>query len=164
MGGCSTEPTSSSDRQALSNDSRTGLAQFKAADPSLQQFLDSAAGYAIFPDIGKGAVGVGGAYGHGIVYEHGNMIGYADITQATIGAQLGGQEYSEVLVFQTEDALNRFRGGNFAFAAQASAVAVNAGAASSAKFENGVAVFVKTKGGLMGEASIGGQKFNFQPL
>ncbi|MDP9173784.1 MAG: YSC84-related protein [Planctomycetota bacterium] len=161
LSACSTAPTTASDRQELNNDSQNALADFKATDPSLGQFLDSAYGYATFPDIGKGAVVVGGAYGHGQVYEHGKLVGYADITQATVGAALGGQEYSELLVFQNQQAMDNFKAGSFTFAAQASAVAANSGAASSAKFENGVAVFVKTKGGLMGEASVGGQKFNF---
>jgi lipid-binding SYLF domain-containing protein len=164
LAGCSTEPTTSADRSQLHSDASTAFDGFKQKDPSLSQFMDGAYGYAIFPDIGKGAAGVGGAYGRGEVYEQANRVGYADLTQGTVGVALGGQEFSELLVFQNKYALEQFKGGNLEFAAQVSAVAVNAGAAAQAKFQNGVAVFVDVKGGLMGEASIGGQKFTYQPL
>jgi lipid-binding SYLF domain-containing protein len=164
--GCATAPKTESGREALNNDSIAAFNDFKVQDPSLNDFLaaTNSYGYAIFPSIGKGAVGVGGAYGHGEVFEQGNRIGYCDITQGSIGLALGGQDYSELLVFQTKDALDRFKAGNFAFDANASAVAIKAGAATTAKYDNGVAVFVKAKAGLMGEASVGGQNFSFQPL
>ncbi len=162
--GCSTEPKTEAGRETLSNDSVAAFNDFKATDPSLGDFLKTSYGHAIFPSIGKGGVGVGGAFGHGEVFEQGNLVGYTDIEQGSVGLQLGGQEYSELLVFQTKDALDRFKAGNFTLAAQASAVAVKAGAAASAKYDNGIAVFVKTSGGLMAEASIGGQQFNYKPV
>jgi lipid-binding SYLF domain-containing protein len=128
----------------------------------LQSFLDRAYGYAIFPTVGKGAVGVGGAYGRGEVFERGVLIGYCDLSQGTVGVQLGGQSYSELLVFENKNALDKFTSGEFAFDAQASAVALKSGASANAKFSNGVAVFTMTKEGLMFEASIGGQKFSYQ--
>jgi lipid-binding SYLF domain-containing protein len=138
------------------------LGTFKRTDPSLQSFLDRAYGYAIFPTVGKGAVGVGGAYGRGEVFERGVLIGYCDLSQGTVGVQLGGQSYSELLVFENKNALDKFTSGEFAFDAQASAVALKSGASANAKFSNGVAVFTMTKEGLMFEASIGGQKFSYQ--
>jgi lipid-binding SYLF domain-containing protein len=164
--GCSTEPKTDAGKETLSNDSVAAFNDFKVQDPSLGDFLQpaNAYGYAIFPSIGKGAVGVGGAYGKGEVFEQGNAVGYCDMTQGSIGLALGGQDYSELLVFQTKDALERFKAGNFTLAAQASAVAAKSGAAASAKYDNGIAVFVKTSGGLMGEASIGGQNFTYTPM
>ncbi len=104
---------------------------------------------------------VGGGYGRGIVYEQGAMIGYADITQATVGAQIGGQTFSELLVFQSKEALDRFRQNKLEFSANASAVIMKKGAAKAARFENGVAIFVEPRAGAMAEASVGGQKFTF---
>jgi lipid-binding SYLF domain-containing protein len=117
----------------------------------------------VFPTVGKGAVGVGGAYGKGVLYENGTPVGYCDLSQASIGLQLGGQGYTEIIAFENQDALNRFKSGNFAFDAQATAVALKSGAGANAKYANGVAVFTMDEAGLMYEASIGGQKFSYQP-
>jgi lipid-binding SYLF domain-containing protein len=113
--------------------------------------------------VGKGGIIAAGAYGRGQVYEQGEFIGYSDISQATIGAQIGGQTFSEVLAFENPDAMETFKSGQFAFDANASAVALKSGAAASAKYEHGVAVFVEPIGGLMVEAAVGGQSFSFQP-
>ena len=131
-------------------------------DPSLTRFVHDAAGYAVFPSVGKGAIGVGGAYGKGDLYENGIVVGYCDLTQGTIGLQLGGQSYSEIICFDNQEAVNRFKNGDFAFDAQASAVALKSGAGANAKFANGVAVFTMDEAGLMYEASVGGQKFGYQ--
>ena len=106
-------------------------------------------------------MGVGGATGRGVVYEKGEVIGYSRMSQASIGFQLGGQSYAEVIFFQTKEALERFTGGNFEFGAQASAVALTAGVSADVNYRNGVAVFTQANGGLMYEASIGGQKFDY---
>ncbi len=161
--GCSTAPKSDSEKEVLGTRARDAMAEFKRADPSLQRMLDKAHGYAIFPSVGKGAVGVGGAYGRGEVFEGQAMVGYCDLSQGTIGFQLGGQEYMELIVFETKAALDSFKSNTFEFSGQASAVAVRAGAAANAPYQNGVAVFTATKAGLMFEASIGGQRFTFQP-
>lgn len=161
--GCDTAPRSESDREVLSIRSRDAMAEFKRADPSLQRMLDKAFGHAIFPSVGKGAVGVGGAYGRGQVFEGSTLVGYCDLSQGTIGFQLGGQEYMELIVFETKVALDRFKSNTFEFSGQASAVAVRSGAAATAPYENGVAVFTATKAGLMFEASIGGQRFTYEP-
>jgi lipid-binding SYLF domain-containing protein len=140
------------------------IAVFKKADPELSRLFDSAVGYAVFPTVVKGAVGVGGASGSGIVFEKGKAVGKASLTQATIGAQAGGQNYSEVIFFETVPALTDFKKGALAFAAQVSAVAASAGASKNVKYQKGVAVFTIGKGGLMAEASVGGQKFSFEPF
>jgi lipid-binding SYLF domain-containing protein len=140
------------------------IAVFKKADPELSRFFDNAVGYAVFPTVVKGAVGVGGASGSGVVFEKGKAVGKASLTQATIGAQIGGQTYSEVIFFETVPALTDFKKGALALAAQVSAVAASAGASKNVKYQNGVAVFTIGKGGLMAEASVGGQKFSFEPF
>ena len=140
------------------------VVDFKKADPEMSRFFNKAVGYAVFPTVTKGAVGVGGASGSGIVFEKGKAVGKASLTQATIGAQIGGQTYSEVIFFETNSALTDFKKGTLALAAQASAVAASAGASKDAKYQDGVAVFTHEKGGLMAEASVGGQKFSFEPF
>lgn len=159
--GCTTVPKTETARSGLHDEAQAALKRMEGIDPGLRSFLDKAHGYAVFPNVGKGGVIVGGAYGRGVVYGSGMQIGYSDLTQATIGAQLGGQTYTEVISFETKEALDRFKLGNFAFSANASAVALKAGASASAKYDNGVAVFTHPNGGLMFEASIGGQKFTF---
>jgi lipid-binding SYLF domain-containing protein len=139
------------------------IARFKQADPSLETFFEEAHGYAVFPTVGKAGMGIGGARGSGVVFEQGEAIGSSTLTQLTIGFQLGGQTYSEIVFFQDQKTLDNFKKGNFEFSAQASAVAVKKGASTDADFENGVAVFTLPKGGLMFEASVGGQKFSFEP-
>jgi lipid-binding SYLF domain-containing protein len=164
VSGCATAPTSAEDKAALSLDVNTALAQAKGEDPSLQAFLERAYGYAIFPTVGKGAVGVGGAYGKGEVFERGRKIGYCDLTQATIGLALGGQSFTEIVVFESKAALDAFKNGTLTFAAQATATALQAGTSSNAEFTYGVSVLTTNPQGLMAEASIGGQTFSFQPL
>jgi len=144
-------------------DVKTALAEFERTNAKIKPFIASAHGYAVFPSVGKGAIGIGGAYGDGLVYEKGKLIGSTSLSQITIGFQLGGQAYRELICFQNKDALDRFKGGNFEFDAQASGVAVTAGISFDAAYEHGVAIFTMAKGGLMYEASIGGQKFSFTP-
>ncbi len=161
--GCSTAPKSQQGKAELHQKVVETVARFKQQDPSLKQFFRAAYGYAVFPTVAKGGIGVGGAYGRGELFESGTMTGYCDLSQGTIGFQLGGQAYSELIFFETKQALDRFKSGNFAFAAQVSAVAATAGASADADYESGVVVFTLAKGGLMYEASIGGQKFDFEP-
>jgi lipid-binding SYLF domain-containing protein len=163
IAGCTTAPQGENERQLLVSDSNDALRQMKSQDSSLGQFLNHGYAYAIFPSVGKGALIAGGAYGRGVVYEQGKMVGYSDISQATIGLQAGGQSYSELVVFEKQLDFDRFVGGHFAFAANASAVAIKTGAAETAKYTDGVAVFVQPTGGLMVEAAIGGQQFTFLP-
>ena len=148
---------------ASEQDVKTALAEFERTNPKIKAFLTSAHGYAVFPSVGKGAIGIGGAYGDGLVYEKGKLIGSTSLSQVTIGFQLGGQAYRQLIVFQNKQALDRFKGENFEFDAQVSGVAVTAGISFDAAYEHGVAVFTMAKGGLMYEASVGGQKFTFKP-
>ncbi|MFA5904772.1 MAG: lipid-binding SYLF domain-containing protein [Desulfobacula sp.] len=149
-----------------------------------KSFFNKSHGYAIFPTVGKGGIGIGGAYGEGRVYEKGKMTGTVSLAKLSIGFQLGGQAFSEIIFFRDKQAYNEFTSGNFEFDASASAVAITAGAQAKAGTEGataganvggsrgeqadigytkGMAVFVHTKGGLMYEAAIGGQKFTFTP-
>jgi len=148
---------------ATEQDVKTALAEFERTNPKIKPFLESAYGYAVFPTVAKGAIGIGGAHGDGLVYEKGKLIGATTLSQITIGFQLGGQAYRELICFQNKQALDRFKGENFEFDAQASGVAVTAGISFDASYEHGVAIFTMAKGGLMYEASIGGQKFSFTP-
>ena len=140
------------------------LARFKNKDPSLKTFFKKAYGFAVFPTVGKGGIGIGGAYGSGEVFKKGRLIGKTSISQLTIGFQLGGQAYSELIFFKDKKTLDDFTSGNFEFSAQVSAVAVTAGASADVDYNNGVAIFTMAKGGLMYEASVGGQKFSFEPI
>lgn len=138
-------------------------AAFLEADSALAVFFDNAYAYAVFPTIGKAAFIVGGAHGKGTVFQDGTPIGKTEVTQATVGLQAGGQSYSEILFFQNEAAFERFKRGDFELAAQASAVMVEQGAATGVAYDAGVAVFTHVKGGIMFEASVGGQKFKYAP-
>lgn len=161
--GCKTAPTSESGRQDLTEASRQALAEMKNADPSLQGFMDTAHGYALFPSVGRGGFIVGGGWGRGVVFQQGKRIGFADITQANIGLTAGGQTQRQIIVFQNQQSLDRFKANQLAMDANASAVALTSGAAASAKYNNGVAVFVQPIGGLMAELNVGGQQFRYQP-
>ncbi len=150
---------------------------------SVQPFFKSAYGYAVFPTIGKGGIVIGGAYGKGQVYQGGKVTGETSLIKVSIGFQWGGQAFSEMIFFEDKRAYDDFTSGEFEFDASASAVAITAGAQAKAgtegstasasagpatgkqarsSYRKGVAVFVHTKGGLMYEAAIGGQKFNFK--
>lgn len=163
LAACSTTPSNENDKSALASSVAGAIDSFKAKDPGIDKFFKSAKGYAVFPSVGKGGIGVGGAYGRGMLFEDGVAVGYCDLTQATIGLQLGGQAYREIIFFQNDAEITKFRAGNFAVAAQASAVVVEAGASTTADYKDGVVVFTMAKAGLMGEATIGGQKFSFEP-
>jgi lipid-binding SYLF domain-containing protein len=128
----------------------------------MKKLFDNAVGYVIFPNVGKGGLGIGGAAGNGVVYEKGKMIGKAKLTQINIGFQAGGQAYREVIFFETFKDLDRFKQNKLQFSAQISAVAAKAGASANVKYAEGVLIFTQQKGGLMYEASVGGQKFKFQ--
>jgi len=161
--GCATAPRTAEGRAELNTKVRNAIDKAVKSDTGLKKFFDESAGYAVFPTVGKGAVGVGGAFGRGELYEAGLLEGYCTLTQASIGLALGGQAYTELIFFETQSTLDRFKTGNFAFAAQASAVALKSGASANAKYTDGVAVFTMGEAGLMYEASIGGQKFSYKP-
>jgi lipid-binding SYLF domain-containing protein len=158
---------------------------FKDAGQSAK-FFESSYGYAVFPSIGKGGIGIGGAHGSGRVYENGKYVGDTSMNQVTVGFQFGGQAYRQIIFFQDKRAFDEFTSGEFEFGAQATAVALTAGASAQATtgggvgasagdkdthakttsggYEKGMAVFTIAKGGLMYEATIGGQKFGYKPV
>jgi len=138
------------------------ILEIKQRDSGIQRFFDDSAGYAVFPTVGKGGIIVGGAYGRGLVIVNEQVDGYTAMSQGTIGLQLGGQKYSQFIFFKDETALNHYKRGNFELGAQASAVAITAGASSDAAYDAGVAIFTVAAGGLMVEASIGGQRFSYE--
>jgi len=149
--------------QSRAQASDEAILLFKAADPSLQVFFDKAAGYAVFPSVGKGAFGLGGARGKGKVYERGVVVGDTTMTQFTVGFQAGGKRYRQIIFFRDQTALDLFKSGKFAMSAEATAIAAAANAGRSAAYNEGVAIFTMGITGLMFEASIGGQKFSFVP-
>jgi lipid-binding SYLF domain-containing protein len=139
------------------------IIELKKNDPGMQKWFDEAAGVAVFPSVGKGGIGIGGAYGKGLVLVNDQVDGHTSLSQVTVGFQLGGQKYAEFVFFKDETALDEFRRGNFELGAQASAVAVTAGASADADYNKGVAIFTNVAGGLMYEATVGGQKFKYEP-
>jgi len=147
----------------LVQEANATVKEFQQKDPSLKNFFSKAEGWAVYPTVGKAGFWVGGAYGKGAVYKRGKHIGYSELKQVSIGLQFGGQTYSEIIFFGDKAALERFKSEKFEFDAQVSAVAADKGAAANADFHNGVAVFTLTKGGLMAEASVGGQGFSYTP-
>ena len=172
----------------LADDISTTIDNFRGAGAG--EFIDDAYGYAVFPSIGKGGIGIGGAHGKGEVYRGGKLVGKTKMSQITYGLQLGGQVYSQMIFFRDERAFDDFTSGNFEFGAQATAVALTAGAqastssggggntssgtdadsskvnASEKQYDgrSGMATFTIAKGGLMYEATLGGQKFKYEPL
>ncbi len=166
---------------ALADDYADAIKVFRDAGQS-SKFFGNSYGYAVFPTIGKGGIGIGGAHGSGRVYAKGAHVGDTSMTQVTIGAQLGGQAYRQIIFFQNKNAFDEFTSGNFEFGAQATAVAITAGASAQAStggtgagasgtqssattaggYNKGMAVFTVAKGGLMYEATIGGQKFSYK--
>lgn len=167
---------------AIADDYDKTIESFRKASQSADFFKD-AYGWAVFPKIGKGGIGIGGAYGKGRVYQGGKVVGDCSLKQATVGFQLGGQAFSQIIFFQDERAFKEFTSGSFEFGAEASAVAVTAGAGAKAgttgasagasagqndakvvgEYYKGMATFTLAKGGLMYEATIGGQKFSYKP-
>ena len=171
---------------ALADDYSSTVEKFRNAGTG--EFIDTAYGYAVFPTIGKGGIGIGGAHGKGAVFVGGKQVAKTSMTQITYGLQLGGQAYSQMIFFKDERAFKDFSSGNFEFGAQATAVALTASASAETSTggggsasagtdsrlanvadreygeRSGMAVFTIAKGGLMYEATIGGQKFSYDPL
>ena len=139
------------------------IAEFETKDPTLKEFFGTAYGYVVFPKVGKGGFIVGGAHGKGVVYKKQKVVGFAKISQATIGAEIGGQTYKELIFFENEPIYESFTKNAVTLAAQATAVAAKAGASANAKYNKGVAIFVTGEKGLMLEAAVGGQSFKFEP-
>jgi len=139
------------------------ITKFKEADPSMKVFFDKAYAYAVFPGIGVGGFIIAGGHGDGWVYEKGIHIGSATVTEVTLGAQIGGQSFSEIIFFADKSTFDNFKEGNWELNSRASAILVKTGASKDANYENGVAVFTMPNKGAMAQASVGGQKFKYTP-
>ncbi len=145
-------------------DADQAKATLMAKDAGLEKFFSNASGYVIFPNVGKGGLIIGGASGNGILYENGIAQGSANLKKLNIGLQAGGQAVIEVIFFETDEALKKFKEGNFEFSAEASAVIADEGKSKNANYKDGVIVFALPKAGLMADASVGGQKFGYTPF
>ena len=150
-------------RAQVSKDVQNTIAKFKKTDAGIERFFKDSAGYVVFARVGKAGFIFAGGHGDGEVFEKGKVIGTASVTMATVGLTAGVQEYSEIVFFQNQAALDRFKQNKFEFTAGVSAVILKAGAAKSADYRDGVAVFTMPTAGVMAEASLGGQKFSFKP-
>lgn len=138
--------------------------RFLKEDPSLKTFFEKAYGYVVFPTVGKGAYIVGVGYGRGLFFENAKPIGRASIAQVSAGAQIGGQAFSEIMFFRDKELVQEFKKGQYELSAQASAVAVKEGVGKAGSYTNGIAIFILPKGGLMAEASVGGQRISYEPF
>ena len=145
----------------LANETDEAIRELYKSNPDIKKYFHEAHAFVVFPKITKGGLGVGGAGGKGLVFENYGVIGGASLAQATLGLQAGGQQYMEVIFFEDKAALDRFKGEKIKFSGQASAVALKDGASVDIDYQDGVAVFTKAIGGLMAEASLGGQKFKY---
>jgi lipid-binding SYLF domain-containing protein len=146
------------------SDAAAVIAKFKEKDPGLARVFAQSACYVVFPTVAKGGLGIGGARGKGYVYQHGRLIGRSTLTQLTVGLQAGGQAYSEVIFFKDDPALENFKGGHLKLDAQASAIALTARVGADLAYRDGIAIVTMAQGGLMYEASVGGQKLSFHPI
>jgi lipid-binding SYLF domain-containing protein len=161
LAGCSSNPPTTTEQAALQDKSASTLTIMKKLEPTLAPMVADAYGYAVFPSVGKGGLIAGGAHGRGTAYQKGVPVGTVDLTQATIGGQIGGQTYSELVVLQDQAAWERFKSGQLTLETGLSAVALDKSSHQPPKYNNGVVVFTHAEGGLMAEAVIGGQKFEF---
>jgi len=157
---CGSTKNTEDDLRRDAENAKTELMQNHA---NAAELFDDSAGYAIFPNVGKGAYIVGGASGNGVVYENNTLVGYADLKQIDIGLQAGGKAFVEVLFFETETDLERFKDGDFELSANASAVILEEGVSESIDFKDGVAIVTMPKAGAMAGVSVGGQKFSYHP-
>ncbi len=152
----------SSKNKRMITDSRTAINAFIKTDADMKKLFDNSYAYVVFPNVGKGGLGVGGAFGNGIVFQKKATIGTAKLSQVSIGLQAGGQGYREVIFFENKTNFDNFKENHLKFSAQISAVIAASGAAANASYAEGILIFAQPKGGLMYEISIGGQTFNYE--
>ncbi len=145
----------------LMTDATKAKAAMVQADANIQELFNSSAGYAIFPNVGKGAYIIGGASGNGVVYQNGTMIGYSNLKQVDVGLQVGGEAYREVLFFETQEDLNDFKDGEYELSGNATAVIIEKGKSKTIKFQDGIAVATMPKAGAMVGVSVAGQRFGY---
>jgi lipid-binding SYLF domain-containing protein len=158
--GCASVDTAQ-EKQVLVKQATTSRQAWINDDPTIEGVTKKGYGYAFFPDVGSGGFIVAGSHGNGVVYEQGRHVGYAELTGGSLGLTVGGQKYSELVVFENKAAMDRFKKGEMNFGANANAVIAKSGAGASAAFVNGVAVLVRPLAGAMAEASLGGQQLKF---
>jgi lipid-binding SYLF domain-containing protein len=154
-------PSSKSDRFKLQDEAQASLQSMMSKDASLRSLLDRSAGYVVLPNVGKGGLIVGGAHGRGVLYERGQMTGFVELSQASVGAQAGAQAYGELVVFQNQSDVQRVKGNAYTVGGNVSAVALTSGAGAATTFKDGVAVFIDPHGGVMAELSVSGQRLKF---
>lgn len=154
------EPDTSSE---LELEVQKAIVEIKNRNPGITPYFDHAAGYAVFPSVGKGGYIIGGGYGRGVVIVNGRVEGYTTLTEFSVGAQIGGQKFAEFIFFKDDVALDNFKRGNLEFGANVSAVAITATTTLDSSYDKGVAVFTHAAGGLMAAATVGGQKFTYEP-
>lgn len=152
------------EQKEIIDDAMKAKNAFIEMNPYMEELFESSAGYAIFPNVGEGAYIIGVASGNGAVYQDGQLIGMADLKQVDVGLQFGGKAYSEVIFFKSDAALANFKEGEFSLSGEASAVVLEEGIGESISFKNGIAVVTMPKAGAMVDVSVGGQRFEFQPL
>ncbi|SHF73721.1 Las17-binding protein actin regulator [Salegentibacter echinorum] len=153
-------PTKNTEKE-LSADAQQAQTEVMNKHPQIAENFANSAGYAIFPNVGKGAYVIGGASGNGVVYKNGSKVGYADLKQLDVGLQAGGKAFIEIIFFQTESALDEFQQGGYELAGNASAVVLEEGVSKSVDFQNGVGVVTMPKAGAMAGVSVGGQRFEY---
>jgi len=163
MACCSTGSVTKDEGDALLKRAQASRQEWDKVDPQLEAFAKKGYGYAFFPEITKGGLLFGGAHGRGVVYEKGQHIGYADLTQMSVGFQAGLQDYSQLIVFENQPAMEKFKRNEIDFSVNASAVYADKGAAAGAQFVGGVVVFVRPTRGAMAEASLAGQQITYLP-
>jgi lipid-binding SYLF domain-containing protein len=157
-------PTLTARAEDLKAKSDEAVQNFKLADSSLTNFFASAAGYAILPGVGEGGFIFGGEHGDGLVYAKDKLVGKVNLSEFSVGAQVGGASFSEIIFFETKGALKTFEKSKWEMSAKVNANIAASGAAANAKYEQGVAVFTLPKGGAMVSAAVGGQKFEFKAV
>lgn len=161
--GCTTAPPTQESRTALVEHATLAMQDMNRMDPGVESLARKGYGYALFPEVVKAGAGIGGGYGQGVVYEQGQHVGYADLTLGSVGAQLGGQTFSELIVFENKAAMDRFKLSPVDFTAGVAAMILQNGASVNARFIEGIAVVVRPITGAMAEATVGGQQFKYVP-
>jgi lipid-binding SYLF domain-containing protein len=162
--GCATAPKSVEGQASLESEAMDVVAQMESRAPGLRSSLNDAEGYAVFPEIGKGGLIVGGAHGRGVLFERGRAVGFVQLNEASIGLQAGGQSFSELIVFHDRESLDDVKRDNFEVAGNVSAVVLKEGVGAGLEpLEQGVSVYVLPRGGLMAELSVSGQRIDFEP-
>jgi lipid-binding SYLF domain-containing protein len=161
---CSTAPKTTSERADLIQSSNSTLQSMMRQDASLRPLLDRSAGYVVIPNVGKGGFIAGGAHGRGVLYQGGQPVGFVQLSQASVGAQIGAQSYDQLVVFQNPADVEKLKRGEWTFGGNASVVALTAGAGAATRFQGGTAVFIVPRGGAMAELSVSGQRLSFSPM